>query len=96
MPGNLCLDWEAGDEKAVEEAFAQAAHVTHLRLINRRVVIATMEPRGAIAEYDEGSGRFTLHVGCQGVMGMRASLADVLKVPPRCACAPTTSAARSA
>jgi aerobic carbon-monoxide dehydrogenase large subunit len=80
-PGNLSLDWGAGDEAAVEQAFARAAHVTRLRLVNNRVVVAAMEPRGAVAEFDAATGRFTLHVGCQGVFGMRASLADVMQVP---------------
>ena len=41
-----------------------------------------MEPRSAIGSYDPKTERFTLHVGCQGVMGMRGGLArDVLGLP---------------
>ncbi|HKH67210.1 MAG TPA: molybdopterin cofactor-binding domain-containing protein, partial [Reyranella sp.] len=41
-----------------------------------------MEPRSAIGSYDPKTERWTLNVGCQGVMGMRGGLArDVLKVP---------------
>ena len=80
---NLCLDWRFGDRAAAERAFAGAAHVTRLRLVNNRVVVAAMEPRAAVAEYDAASGRFTLHVGCQGVFGLRRSLAeDLLKIEP--------------
>ncbi len=80
---NLCLDWQEGDVAAVEQGFAAAAHVTRLRIPINRVVVATMEPRGAIGQYDELTGRFTLHVGCQGVYGMRQALATaVLKVEP--------------
>ncbi len=78
MPGNVALDWRAGDFEATERAFAAAAHVTRLRLVNNRVVAASMEARGAVAEYDAPSERFTLHLGCQGVFGMRASLAKAL------------------
>ena len=42
-----------------------------------------MEPRAAVADYDAESERFTLHVGCQGVFGLRRSLAeDLLKIEP--------------
>jgi aerobic carbon-monoxide dehydrogenase large subunit len=42
-----------------------------------------MEPRAAVADYDGKSERFTLHVGCQGVFGLRRSLAeDLLKIAP--------------
>ena len=40
-----------------------------------------MEPRSALASHDAATGRFTLQVGCQGVFGLRSSLAGVLAVP---------------
>ena len=41
-----------------------------------------MEPRSAIGEYDAETGRYTLHVGSQGVFGLRGQMAnDILKVP---------------
>jgi carbon-monoxide dehydrogenase large subunit len=80
---NLCLDWRFGDHAAADRAFAEAAHVTRLRLVNNRVVVAPMEPRAALAAYDAASERFTLHVGCQGVFGLRRALAeDLLKIAP--------------
>ena len=82
-PGNLALDFHYGDVEAVKKAFAEAAHVTRLEIVSNRVVVNPMEPRSAIGSYDPASGRWTLHVGCQGVMGLRAGLArDVLNVPP--------------
>src|SRR5262249_20000426 len=59
----------------------QAAHVTKLDLVNSRVVVNAMEPRSAIGVHDATAGRFVLHIGCQGVFGLRGSLADVLGVP---------------
>ncbi|HEX3500181.1 MAG TPA: molybdopterin cofactor-binding domain-containing protein, partial [Stellaceae bacterium] len=42
-----------------------------------------MEPRSAVASYGADGGRWTLHVGCQGVFGLRGTLAkDILNVPP--------------
>ena len=80
---NLCVDWQEGDFDAVEEAFGKAAHITRMRIPINRVVVATMEPRGAVGEYDDASGRFTLHLGCQGVHGIRQTLATaVLKIEP--------------
>lgn len=82
-PDNICLDWKNGDFDAVERAFAEAAHVTRLRIDNNRLVVAALEPRAAVAEYDAGDERFTLHVGAQGAFGLRNSLANnILKVPP--------------
>ena len=41
-----------------------------------------MEPRSAIGEWDADEGRYTLHVGSQGVFGLRNQMAnDILKVP---------------
>ncbi len=82
-PGNLVLDFHYGDADAVAAVFARAAHVTRLDIVSNRVVVNAMEPRSAIGSHDAASGRWTLHVGCQGVFGMRATLAkDVLSVPP--------------
>ncbi len=72
---NLCLDWRYGDLDAVEAAFTDAAHVTRRRIPINRVVVAAMEPRAAVGEYDPASGRLTLHVASQGVWGMRQTLA---------------------
>src|SRR4029077_18167250 len=81
VPNNVALDYLYGDPDKVAEAFAKAAHVTRLNLINSRVVVSAMEPRGAIASYDKASGRFTLNVGCQGAFGMKSQLVDILGVP---------------
>jgi carbon-monoxide dehydrogenase large subunit len=80
-PGNVLLDYRYGDADAVTKAFAQAAHVTRLELDSHRLIVNPLEPRSALAEYEPEAGRFTLHVGSQGVFGMRGQLAkDVLGV----------------
>src|SRR5579884_3541526 len=79
VPGNVSLDYHYGDAEAVSAAFAKAAHVTRLKLVNSRLVVAAMEPRAAVAAYEDG--RFTLFVSSQGVFGMRANVADALGVP---------------
>ena len=82
VPGNVALDYLYGDPAKVAEAFAQAAHVTKLTLINSRLVVNAMEPRAAIATFDQDSGRYTVNIGCQGAFGMKSQLVDILGVPP--------------
>ena len=77
-PGNVFLDFHMGDEAAVEAALADAHHVTRIRLDNTRMVVNTMEPRAALAQYDAAAEKFTLHVGSQGVTGYRATLAGAI------------------
>ncbi|MGF1609686.1 MAG: xanthine dehydrogenase family protein molybdopterin-binding subunit, partial [Kiloniellales bacterium] len=70
------------DRAATEAAFAKAQHVTRLELVNNRIVVAPMEPRGAIGDYDGSTGLLTLYTGTQGGMRMRPQLADkVFKLP---------------
>ena len=80
-PANVILDFHYGDADAVAAAFAKAAHVTKLKILNSRVVVCPMEPRSAIGEYDKNTERWTLHVGSQGVFGMRQLLTGPLKAP---------------
>lgn len=81
VAGNVALDYHSGDSKKVALAFSSAAHVTRLNLVNSRIVINAMEPRAALADFNAPSGRFTLYVPTQGVIGSRATLAEILKMP---------------
>src|SRR5712672_414414 len=81
VPHNISLDYHFGSSDHVAAAFATAAHVTSLKLVNSRVVVNAMEPRAAVGLFE--NGRFTLHVGSQGVFGMRTNLAQVLNVEPK-------------
>jgi carbon-monoxide dehydrogenase large subunit len=81
--GNLAYDAHIGDKVKADGVFAKAAHVVTIDIVNPRVVANYMEPRGAVGEYDPASGRSTLHVGSQGVHGLRDTLAGIiLKIPP--------------
>ena len=81
-PGNLSVEWERGDARAVTEAFARAAHVASVELTNNRIAPVFMEPRSAVAEHDAGTDRYTLHVGCQSPHGLRAVLAQTMGIEP--------------
>jgi carbon-monoxide dehydrogenase large subunit len=79
--GNLSYRFQKGDAAAVQAAFAAAAHVVELELVNNRIVISAIEPRGAIASYDEASG-FYLRFSGAGVHALRTQLAEaVFRVP---------------
>ena len=81
-PGNLSVDWEIGDREKTEAAIAAAPHVTRLRLVNNRLVVAPMEPRTALGVYDPERQHFTLTTGTQGGMRMRPQLAQkIFQVP---------------
>jgi carbon-monoxide dehydrogenase large subunit len=75
-PDNVVLDWKYGDWPAIDAAFVGAAHVVEIPIRNPRVVVAAMEPRAGIGEWDDG--RWTLRVGCQGTFGLSRGLAGVL------------------
>ncbi len=81
-PGNLAFDWEIGDKAAVERAQAGAHHRISLSLVNSRVVVNSMEPRGAIGEYAAGDDAYTLWSSTQGSHFVRNLLAEhVFHVP---------------
>jgi carbon-monoxide dehydrogenase large subunit len=82
VPSNVVLDYHYGDTGRVAAAFQSAAHITRLRLINNRIVVNSMEPRGAVASFARDEDRWTLRVGCQGVMMLRAQLSDIMRIPP--------------
>jgi carbon-monoxide dehydrogenase large subunit len=82
IPNNVALDYHFGETEKVEAAFKSAAHVTKLDILNTRVAVVAMEPRAALASYDQASERFTIQVPTQGVAANRVGLAkNILKVP---------------
>ena len=81
IPNNVALDYHYGDTAKIEAAFASAAHVTKLDIVNTRVAVVSMEPRVALAHYDTTTERFTLQVPTQGVSGNKAIMAKLLNVP---------------
>ncbi len=82
VPDNLAFDWMVGDGAAVERALANARHRISLELVNSRVVVNSMEPRGAIGLYDPGEDSLTLWSSTQGSHFLRSLLAEnIFKVP---------------
>ena len=81
IANNIALDYHYGDSAKIEAAFAAAAHVTRLDIVNNRVAVVAMEPRAALASYDRARDHFTIQMPTQGVSGNRATLAKLLKLP---------------
>ena len=81
-PGNLAFDWAIGDEAAVERAMRAARHRIGLELVNNRIIVNSMEPRGAIGEYDPGEEAYTLWSSTQGSHFLRNLLAEsIFRIP---------------
>ena len=82
VAGNLCYDWHIGDKAVVDAAFAGAAHVVKLDLVNNRLIPNAMEPRVAIGEWDTSSGDYTLYTTSQNPHVIRLLMgAFVLHIP---------------
>jgi len=87
-PGNIGFDFTAPADPdgkkaaALDKAFAEAAHVVTVELVNQRLVVASIEPRTATASYDAAAKQFTLRCGTQGVTGIRMGLAEVMGIKP--------------
>lgn len=79
---NLCYDWELGDSEAVSEAFAKAAHITKVDLVNNRLVANPMEPRAAIGDYDNSSGEHTLYTTSQNPHAIRLLMSAFVLAEP--------------
>jgi carbon-monoxide dehydrogenase large subunit len=79
-PNNLCYRFQKGDQDAVRAALANAADVAELELVNNRIVVSAVEPRGAIARHD-ADGFHLLYSGA-GVHALQSQLAEsVFRVP---------------
>ena len=81
-PGNICYDWHIGDKAVVDAAFAKAAKVVKLELLNNRLIPNAMEPRAAVGECDAHSGDYTLWTTSQNPHVIRLLMgAFVLHIP---------------
>ena len=85
-PGNLALDWanpaDEANAREVERIFSSAAHVARVSLVNQRIVVASMEPRGATASYDAAGDSYTLRSCSQGAGPLRDQVAGVMGLRP--------------
>jgi carbon-monoxide dehydrogenase large subunit len=80
-PGNISYDWTAGDQAATDAAFANAAHIVKTHVVNQRLIVTAMEPRGIVIQYNDDD-RWEAWVGSQGAHAMRDGMAGLLQVEP--------------
>ncbi len=82
VPNNVAFDWEIGDKARTDALFAQAARTVSLTVVNNRIVVSSMEPRVALAEYEAGDGRWTLYANTQGGWLIKNLIAPLFGAEP--------------
>jgi len=78
---NTVFEVPIGDKAATERAFAAAAKIVSLTLVNQRLVTNYLDTRGVIAECHAADDRLTLTLSSQGPHVIRDVLAAILRVP---------------
>jgi carbon-monoxide dehydrogenase large subunit len=87
-PGNLAIDWQmppspdGANEKEVARIIAAAPHVARVALLNQRIAVASMEPRGGTASYDAASDGYMMRVCSQSAITLRDGLAAAAGIDP--------------
>src|SRR5665811_2215811 len=84
--GNLCVDWpgpvaDAQNEREVADIIAKATHVARISVTNQRMVVASLETRGATGVYDATTESYTLYACSQGADSLRGMGAAIMGVP---------------
>ena len=86
-PGNIAVDWPGpaadpdANAKEVERVFASAKHVAKVGVLHQRIMVHSMEPRGATASYDQAADSYLLRCCSQSARALRDGLAPILGVP---------------
>ena len=87
-PGNVALDWPGPqpnpeeNQREVGRLFESAAHTVEVSVVNQRIVVASLETRGATASYDAANDSYLLRAPSQGVKMLRDQLAASLNLRP--------------
>jgi carbon-monoxide dehydrogenase large subunit len=86
-PANLALDWPGpapdpdANAREVDRIIGTAAHVARIAVPNQRLVVATMEPRGATARYDAAADTCTLRACSQSAGSLRDNILAIMGWP---------------
>ena len=86
-PGNIAVDWPGmaadpeANAKEVDRIIASAAHVARVAVVHQRIMVQSMEPRGASASYDPANDSYFLRCCSQSARALRDGLAPILGVP---------------
>src|SRR5260221_5788500 len=86
-PGNIAVAWPrlvAGPDanaSEVDRIIASAPHVARVAVVHQRIMVQSMEPRGATASYDSADDSYYLRCCSQSARALRDGLAPILGVP---------------
>ncbi len=85
-PGNLCVDWPGPvpseqNERDVADIIAKAPHVARVSVNHQRLVVASMETRGATGVYDKDNDSYALRACSQSADALRGQAASIMGVP---------------
>jgi carbon-monoxide dehydrogenase large subunit len=86
-PGNIAVDWPGlakdpdANAREVEAIIESAPHVAQIALVNQRLVVASMEPRGITATYDPAADHFTLRTCSQSALALRDNILGIMNWP---------------
>jgi carbon-monoxide dehydrogenase large subunit len=86
-PGNVALDWAgiaadpAANAAEVERIIASAKYVARVSMMNQRMMVNSMEPRGATASYDPATDTYTTRACSQSAGAMRENILGIMGLP---------------
>ena len=86
-PGNIAVDWPGpakdpdANAQEIDRIIASAKHVARVSLVHQRILVQSMEPRGATASYDPADESYFLRCCSQSARALRDGLAPILGVP---------------
>jgi carbon-monoxide dehydrogenase large subunit len=72
---------DAQNERDVAEIIAKAPHVARVSVTNQRMVVASLETRGATGVYDAATESYTLYACSQGADSLRTMGAAIMGIP---------------
>lgn len=78
VPGNLCAHVTYGDKAATDQAIQAAEVVVRLDQVIPRQLHQPVELRGTLAQYDEGTGEYTLWTNTQIPHGNRFMICNLV------------------
>ncbi len=83
-PGNIAVDWPGpvadaeANTRAVDALFASAKFVARIAVMNQRMMVHSMEPRGATASYDAATDTYTTRTCSQSAGAMRENILGIM------------------
>lgn len=82
LGGNVPVHWQNKAPAEADAAMAGAAWRVSVSIVNNRLVPAPMEPKGALASWDEAEGKLTLWAPTQGGRRIQGNIAKrYLRIP---------------